>query len=199
MHPQSTRSRQQFVRLCDCGCGQPTLLATHTDRDKGWARGQPLSFLPNHHVRGTRNPRWRGGRYQIGTGYVVVSLPDHPHATVRGTIFEHRLVMEQKLGRYLLPHEVVHHIDGDRANNHPDNLALVTREAHPPLHVSGRWSRDHDRCVDCTTTNRPHMADGRCARCYNRHRYQTDEGYRAHLLAKQRHARANRTDQCLCC
>jgi hypothetical protein len=39
-------------------------------------------------------------------------------------VYEHRLVMEQKLGRTLRPGEVVHHIDADRANNDPDNLMV---------------------------------------------------------------------------
>lgn len=32
----------------------------------------------------------------------------------------------------------------------------------------GRWSRDHDRCVDCGSTDRPHGGRGRCQRCYQR-------------------------------
>ena len=41
-----------------------------------------------------------------------------------GFVFKHRLVMQEKLGRKLHKHETVHHKDGNRLNNHPDNLEL---------------------------------------------------------------------------
>jgi len=53
----------------------------------------------------------------------------------KGHIAEHRLVMERSLGRPLLPSDIVHHIDGNRANNSLDNLQIVNSlPEHMALH-----------------------------------------------------------------
>ncbi|WP_243259146.1 HNH endonuclease signature motif containing protein [Clostridium sp. 'deep sea'] len=62
---------------------------------------------------------------------------------------EHRVVAEKKLGRKLRKGEVVHHIDGDKLNNSPDNLMVFSsQEEH------AAWHSKHDdflgnerRCV----------------------------------------------------
>ena len=87
---------------------------------------------------GEGSPLWKGGRFLIGR-YWYVYAPDHPHTTKRRMVAEHRLVAEAKLGRYLEPHEVVHHIDGDPQNNHPDNLIVFqTNSQHLKEELKGR-------------------------------------------------------------
>ena len=55
-----------------------------------------------------------------------------------GSIHIHRIISESVLGRKLYPNEVVHHIDGDRKNNNPKNLAVFPSQAiHAKCHAGG--------------------------------------------------------------
>jgi len=84
-------------------------------------------------------PRWKEGRHLRRDGYsYVVVHDDHPHPSYvkpSGTkyLLEHRHVMEQSLGRYLEPGEVVHHRDGNTSNNSIDNLQLFASQSE---HIS---------------------------------------------------------------
>lgn len=68
----------------------------------------------------------RPGFHAVGTRkrYLVKTVPNHPYATKHGKVMIHRLVMEDHLGRYLLPSESVHHINGDTKDNRLENLQL---------------------------------------------------------------------------
>lgn len=99
---------------------------------------------------GSANHQYKTGRRIDSDGYVLVTAPsDHPYARQRTNragklIYEHRLVLEQKLGRYLLPEEVVDHVDGLTLHNAPDNLRLFSSNAeHLAATTVGRtklWS-----------------------------------------------------------
>jgi len=61
-------------------------------------------------------------------GYVQIYFPEHPSATKKHPyIYEHRLVMELELGRFLESYEIVHHKNGVKDDNRPENLELIIR------------------------------------------------------------------------
>lgn len=62
-------------------------------------------------------------------------MPDHPYADCKGFIYEHRFVMEQVIGRYLTPKEVVHHKNEIPTDNSPENLVLCKNQTeHIKIH-----------------------------------------------------------------
>ena len=71
---------------------------------------------------GSKHWNWQGGRILDGNGYVKVYMPEHHLASkTTGYVLEHRLVMEEILGRRLNKWEQVHHKNGNRKDNRPEN------------------------------------------------------------------------------
>jgi hypothetical protein len=60
----------------------------------------------------------------------MLYLPEHPSKKKDGYVMEHRVVMEKLLGRYLTRDEVVHHLNGKKADNRPNNLKLMLKKVH---------------------------------------------------------------------
>lgn len=100
-----------------------------------------IPYRPKFCVRsGEKHHMWKGGRIKTIDGYIAIYQPSHPNATQAGYVLEHRLVMEQKIGRYLLKSEKVHHINGVRDDNRPENLELFSIANH---------NLRHDLCNQC--------------------------------------------------
>lgn len=92
--------------------------------------------------RGAGNGSYSGGRHHADNGYVRVLAPDHPGADSRGYVWEHRLVMEQKIGRRLRKGEVVHHINHIRDDNRPENLQLFASHSEHIQHHHAQENAD---------------------------------------------------------
>lgn len=66
-------------------------------------------------------------------GYVRIYEPEHPRSTKAGWVHEHRLVVERILGRQLSPDEHVHHLNGTKDDNRPENLQVLSHGEHSTL------------------------------------------------------------------
>ncbi len=73
-------------------------------------------------------------------GYVLVWEPDHPaSASYGGWVFEHRVVAERELCRPLTSADEVHHINRDKTDNRPVNLAVLSGPDHGYITALDNW------------------------------------------------------------
>ena len=75
-------------------------------------------------------PGYKGGRWDAGNGYIRVPDPERPSRW----LYEHRVVAAEKIGRALTREEHVHHINGNKHDNRPENLEVWPNKAHKAVH-----------------------------------------------------------------
>lgn len=92
--------------------------------------------------------------YRISWGYKYIFMPEHPNSTKQGYIAEHRLVAEEKIKRYLLREEVIHHINGVRDDNRPENLLVMSKSEHHKLEAKIQKQK---RLKKCAISLKPEM------------------------------------------
>ncbi len=150
-HPMSAYTKQRILQALK---GHPRWLKHHSEKTKQKLSKMRMGKLnpmygisPSKKIRqkiskalkgkyiGSLNKNFKGGRRKIKQGYIKIYKPEHPFTDNKGYIMEHRLVMEKMLGRYLKPEERVHHLNGIKDDNRPENLKLFPNEnEHQKFH-----------------------------------------------------------------
>ena len=93
-------------------------------------------------ISGENSGKWRGGRVIDYNGFVRIYKPDHPNCDCKGYVYEHRLVMEQHIGRLLTRNEMVKHNNNDRQDNRIENLRITVGYEVTPTELIYRIPTD---------------------------------------------------------
>jgi hypothetical protein len=95
--------------------------------------------MPKKNQNGQNNPAWVGGITKHNKGYILEYAPYHPFPCQGHYVLQHRLVMEKYIKRFLLPDEVVHHVNDIRDDNRIENLQLLSGLGeHNTIHKTKR-------------------------------------------------------------
>jgi len=113
--------------ICQCDCGKIIEVpGCNLVRGKGGTKSCGCLAADVSCAKRLKN----GTKKMLKNGYVRVYDRSHPNVSVNGSLGEHVMVMSKMLGRALRAGELVHHKNGIRNDNRPENLELWTT-SHP--------------------------------------------------------------------
>ena len=88
---------------------------------------------------------------ETSSGYYYFYDPRHPLANKTGTVYFHRHVASIMIGHWLKKDEHVHHLDGNKLNNDPNNLEILSPKEHGLIEWEKRYGKPMEKpnCCCC--------------------------------------------------
>lgn len=114
-----SQKRYFSKKFCNNGCRSANL--SRQDMELNYFYGKSLTPW--------NKGKNKGCKVKQQSGYVRVFAPDY-----KTFDYEHRLVTNCPAGY------IVHHVDGDKANNNPSNLEIMTQSEHIKLHAQQKYA-----------------------------------------------------------
>lgn len=118
-------------KYCECGCGQVI------SPNRRFVSGHNLRVLKrtqewHKNIAEGQRKAWATIRKKVPVGSTNIHHEGYVMAKVANGVWrgQHLIIMESIIGRPLGEKEIVHHIDGDRASNAPENLYLCSNKSH---------------------------------------------------------------------
>lgn len=128
------KSKKHYTFLICRGCGKKRPVSKALIQSISFSGLCLGCYRKKFAKTGSDHYNFKGGKFETKNGYVQFFVSaDHPFAVMRDcrhNIYEHRLVMAQMIGRPLTKNEVVHHLNGIKNDNRPENLELVNGHTH---------------------------------------------------------------------
>lgn len=118
--------------------------------------------MPHYNVR-ENNHNWNGGKTSDSRGRILLLNKNHPRHTHEGYVFEHILVAEKALGKFITKDHPIHHVNGIQSDNRPCNLVVCENSAyHMLLHrrQKAKEACDNKKFVPCRECKQYFDSDG---------------------------------------
>lgn len=103
------------------------------------ATGRRLSESAKVKLRaltGAANAQWRGGLTMSANGYLQFTASPANGCNAGKMI--HKVIAEWKYARQVGNGEHIHHLDGNKLNNHPENIVIISASDHAKIHYEDR-------------------------------------------------------------